>query len=67
MTKDHNSFINKWVLTACDVHHTPIHIQNIDEFISKAESLYYEAMNEYHVLYEQLKRQRSVKKVMDNG
>ena len=53
-------------LILLDSNETPVHIQNIDEFINKAESLYYEAMNEYHLLYEQLKRQRSVKKVMDN-
>ena len=53
-------------LILLDSNETPVHIQNIDDFIHKAESLYYEAMNEYHLLYEQSKRQRSVKKVMDN-
>ena len=37
-----------------------------EKFIAKAESCYYDAMNEYHILYEQLKKQRSVEKIMNN-
>ena len=53
-------------LILIDSNDTPVHINDIETFLSKAESLYYEAMNEYHVLYESLKKQRSVKKVMGN-
>jgi len=53
-------------LILIDKNDTPVHINDIETFISKAESLYYEAMNEYHMLYEDLKKQRSVTKVMGN-
>ena len=53
-------------LILLDQNSTPILIPSITDFISKAESCYYEAMNEYHQLYEQLKNERTVKKVMDN-
>jgi|TARA_Y100000310_G_scaffold324182_1_gene385722 hypothetical protein len=53
-------------LILLDQNSTPILIPSITDFISKVESCYYEAMNEYYQLYEQLKRERTVKKVMDN-
>jgi len=53
-------------LILLDTNDTPIAITSVDQFIVKAESCYYEAMNEYHVLYEQLKKQRSVKKIINN-
>ena len=53
-------------LILLDTNNTPILITSVDEFIAKAESCYYEAMNEYHVLYEQLKKQRSVQKIINN-
>tara|TARA_A100001015_G_scaffold203601_1_gene227481 strand:- start:12113 stop:12460 length:348 start_codon:yes stop_codon:yes gene_type:complete len=53
-------------LILIDTNDTPIHIEDISNFVSKAESLYYEAMNEYHLLFNDLKKQRTVKKVMDN-
>ena len=59
--KIHNNARN---LIMLDTNNTPILVEPVDEFIAKAESCYYEAMNEYHVLYEQLKKQRSVKKIM---
>ena len=53
-------------LIMLDTNNTPILVSPVDEFITKAESCYYEAMNEYYVLYEQLKKQRSVKKLISN-
>ena len=53
-------------LILLDTNSTPIIIPKVEEFIAKAESCYYEAMNEYHKLYERLKKQRSVKKIMNN-
>ena len=53
-------------LILMDQNSTPILISNQQKFLDKAESCYYEAMNEYHQLYEELKKQRTVKKVMDN-
>lgn len=53
-------------LILIDTNNTPILITKVDEFIAKAESCFYEAMNEYHTLYEQLKKQRSVQKIMNN-
>ena len=53
-------------LILIDTNNTPIKVQNKDEFVMKAESCYYEAMNEYHALYNNLKQQRSVSKVMNN-
>ena len=53
-------------LIIIDTNTTPILISEVDGFIKKAESCHYEAMNEYHVLYEQLKKQRSVEKLMNN-
>ena len=49
-----------------DNNSTPIKIDNIETFVAKAESSYYEAMNEYHKIYEELRSQRSVKKLMSN-
>ena len=53
-------------LILLDVNQNPICISDVVQFITKAESSYYEAMNEYHILHEELKSQRSVKKVMGN-
>ena len=53
-------------LILMDQNSTPILISDQQKFLDKAESCYYEAMNEYHQLYEELKKQRTVKKVMDN-
>ena len=53
-------------LIMLDTNETPIKIDDIQDFITKSESAYYEAMNEYHQLYEQLKKQRSVEKLMNN-
>ena len=53
-------------LIMLDNNESPIKISNVPEFISKAESCYYEAMNEYHSVHETLKKQRSVKKLMGN-
>ena len=53
-------------LIMLDNNESPIKISNLQEFISKAESCYYEAMNEYHSVHETLKKQRSVKKLMGN-
>lgn len=53
-------------LIMLDNNESPIKISNVSEFISKAESCYYEAMNEYHSVHETLKKQRSVKKLMGN-
>ena len=52
-------------LILIDNNDTPIKIVDKDNFLSKAESCYYEAMNEYHLLYEDLKKQRTVKKLID--
>jgi hypothetical protein len=53
-------------LILLDQNSTPILITDITAFVDQAESCYYEAMNEYYQLYEELKHQRTVKKVMDN-
>ena len=53
-------------LILLDENSTPILILDKQKFLEKAESCYYESMNEYHKLYEELKKQRTVKKVMDN-
>ena len=53
-------------LIMLDNNNSPIKITDIKEFISKADSCYYEAMNEYHSVHESLKKQRSVKKLMGN-
>ena len=53
-------------LIMLDNNESPIKISHLQEFISKAESCYYEAMNEYHSVHETLKKQRSVKKLMGN-
>tara|TARA_Y100001937_G_scaffold183_1_gene204 strand:- start:3474 stop:3821 length:348 start_codon:yes stop_codon:yes gene_type:complete len=53
-------------LVLLDNNDSPIKIINTKEFINKAESCYYEAMNEYHSIHEDLKKQRSIKKLMSN-
>ena len=53
-------------LIMLDNNSTPIKIDDIETFVAKAESSYYEAMNEYHKIYEELRSQRSVKKLMSN-
>ena len=53
-------------LIMLDTNQTPIKITDTAEFLAKAESCHFEAMNEYHQLYEQIKTQRSVKKLMNN-
>lgn len=53
-------------LVMLDTNETPIKINDIEKFIAKAESCYYDAMNEYHILYEQIKKQRSVEKIMND-
>ena len=53
-------------LILLDTNDTPVKITDRNEFIIKAESSYFQSMNEYHLLYNDLKKQRSVKKVMDN-
>ena len=52
-------------LILIDNNDNPVKINEIDKFIAKAESSYYEAMNEYHLLYQDLKKQRTVKKLID--
>ena len=52
-------------LILIDNNDTPVKILDTEEFISKAETGYYEAMNEYHLFYEDLKKQRTVKKLLD--
>ena len=53
-------------LIMLDTNETPIKIDAVQDFIVKAESCYFEAMNEYYLLYEQIKTQRSVEKLMNN-
>jgi hypothetical protein len=53
-------------LIMLDNNNTPIKIADLQNFISKAESSYYEAMNEYYKVYEDLKTKRSVKKLMSD-
>ena len=52
-------------LILLDNNNTPVKIIDTEKFISKAETGYYEAMNEYHLFYEELKKQRTVKKLID--
>ena len=52
-------------LILLDNNNTPVKIIDAEKFISKAETGYYEAMNEYHLFYEELKKQRTVKKLID--
>ena len=53
-------------LIMLDANETPIKITDTQEFVAKSESCYFEAMNEYHLLYEQIKKSRSVNKLMNN-
>ena len=53
-------------LILIDNNDTPVKIIDTVEFISKAETGYYEAMNEYHLFYEELKKQRTVKKLLND-
>tara|TARA_S200002703_G_scaffold61943_1_gene53835 strand:- start:2561 stop:2908 length:348 start_codon:yes stop_codon:yes gene_type:complete len=53
-------------LIMLDTNQNPIKITDTEGFLTKSESCYFEAMNEYHQLYEQIKTQRSVKKLMNN-
>jgi hypothetical protein len=48
-----------------DINDTPIFIDALCEFADKIYSQYFEALNEYHIEYERLRKARSVEKIVD--
>ena len=48
-----------------DANNNPIKIANPQDFLIKAIARYQEALNEYHIAYEKLKRQRSAEQFID--
>lgn len=48
-----------------DINDTPIFIDALSEFADKIYSQYFEALNEYHIEYERLRKARSVEKIVD--
>ena len=49
-----------------DANHNPIKISDPQEFLNRAIAKYQEALNEYHIAYEKLKKQRSVDQFIDD-
>lgn len=48
-----------------DVHENPVMITDPAEFLDEITSRYFEATNEYHVEYTKLRKNRSVKKLLE--
>jgi hypothetical protein len=49
-----------------DANSNPIKIADPKDFLNKAIAKYQEALNEYHIAYEKLKRQRSAEQFIDD-
>lgn len=48
-----------------DVNHTPVLIENLEEFLEEILSRYYEVTNDYHESYETVRKSRQIQKIVD--